>query len=124
MVRLFARVPESTLREWLAFALAACDTADEIALRHFRRDLDLERKPDRTFVTVADQGIERVIRERIRSRYPDHGLVGEEYGTEDGAGAGPAGTSTPSTAPTTSSAACRCSAPCWASSTTVSCRWA
>jgi histidinol-phosphatase len=79
-----ARVPGATLREWLAFALELCDAADEIALHHFRRDLDLERKPDRSFVTVADQGIERVLRERIRSRYGDHGLVGEEYGTEDG----------------------------------------
>ena len=35
-----ARVAEATLREWLAFALDACDAADEIALRHFRRDLD------------------------------------------------------------------------------------
>ena len=82
-----ARVPESTLREWLAFAHEACDAADEIALAHFRRDLDLDRKPDRTFVTVADQGIEREIRSRIRSRYPGHGLVGEEYGTEDGTSA-------------------------------------
>jgi histidinol-phosphatase len=81
-----ARVPEATMREWLAFAHEACDAADAIALEHFRRDLDLERKPDRTFVTVADQGIEREIRSRIRARYPDHGLVGEEYGTEDGAG--------------------------------------
>ena len=81
-----ARVPEATLRDWLAFAHEACDVADEIALRHFRRDLDLERKPDRTFVTVADQGIEREIRSRILTRYPDHGLVGEEYGTEEGVG--------------------------------------
>lgn len=80
-----ARVPEATLREWQEFALAICDEADEIALRHFRRDLDIERKPDRTFVTVADQGIEKVLRERIKARYPDHGLVGEEYGDEDGA---------------------------------------
>jgi histidinol-phosphatase len=80
-----ARAPESTLREWTSFALELCDAADEIALRHFRRDLDIERKPDRTFVTIADQGIERVIREAIRARYPDHGLVGEEYGTEEGA---------------------------------------
>ena len=79
-----ARAPEAQLREWLAFALEACDVADDIARRHFRRDLDLERKPDRTFVTVADQGIEREIRSRILARYPDHGLVGEEYGTEAG----------------------------------------
>ena len=81
-----ARVPDTTLRDWLAFAHEACDVADAIALRHFRRDLDLERKPDRTFVTVADQGIEREIRSRILARYPDHGLVGEEYGTEEGVG--------------------------------------
>ena len=79
-----ARVPEPQLREWLAFALEACDAADTIAMTHFRREIDLERKPDRTFVTVADQGIEREIRSRIQARYPDHGLVGEEYGVEAG----------------------------------------
>jgi histidinol-phosphatase len=79
-----ARVPEAQLRDWLAFALEACDVADAIARRHFRRDLDVERKPDRSFVTVADQGIEREIRSRILARWPDHGLVGEEYGTEAG----------------------------------------
>ena len=82
-----ARAPEAQLREWLDFALAACDAADEIARRHFRRDLDLERKPDRSFVTVADQTIEREIRAGILARWPDHGLVGEEYGEEAGASA-------------------------------------
>jgi histidinol-phosphatase len=79
-----ATAPEPVLREWLAFALDACDTTDRIALEHFRRDIVLERKPDRTFVTVADQGIERELRSRILARYPDHGLVGEEYGVEAG----------------------------------------
>ena len=82
-----ARAPEAQLREWLDFALAACDAADEIARRHFRRDLDLERKPDRSFVTVADQTIEREIRAGILARWPDHGLVGEEYGEAAGASA-------------------------------------
>ncbi len=79
-----ARVPDATLRGWLAFAHEACDTADEIARAHFRRDLDLERKPDRTFVTIADQTVEREIRAGIAARFPGHGLVGEEYGTQDG----------------------------------------
>jgi histidinol-phosphatase len=78
-----ARAPVATLRAWLALALEACDAADATALAHFRRDLVLERKPDRSFVTVADQGIERDLRSRIRTAHPDHGLVGEEYGTED-----------------------------------------
>ena len=72
--------------EWLTFALASADEADRLALEHFRRDLIVETKPDRTFVTQADTAIERLIRERIGRAYPDHGLVGEEYGTEDGAG--------------------------------------
>ncbi len=82
-----ARVPETQLRQWLAFALEACDVADEIALRHFRRDIVIERKPDRSFVTAADQGIEREIRGRIAARFPEHGLIGEEYGTEAGGAA-------------------------------------
>jgi histidinol-phosphatase len=79
-----ARAPEATLRDWLAFAHEACDAADAIARAHFRRDLDLVRKPDRSFVTIADQGVEREIRSRIQARYPGHGLIGEEYGTQDG----------------------------------------
>jgi len=79
-----ARVPESQLREWLDFALAVCDTADATARAHFRRDLDLERKPDRSFVTVADRAIEHELRSRIHDRWPDHGLVGEEYGEAAG----------------------------------------
>jgi histidinol-phosphatase len=50
-------------------------------MAHFRRDVLVERKPDRTYVTAADQAIEREIRARIAAAYPDHGLVGEEYGT-------------------------------------------
>jgi histidinol-phosphatase len=77
---------ESTLDEWLTFALACADAAGAQALEHFRRDLVIETKPDRTFVTQADTAIERTIRGSIHRAYPDHGLVGEEYGTEAGTG--------------------------------------
>jgi histidinol-phosphatase len=80
----WSRASTDELDYWLAFAQSACDAADEIAMRHFRRDPDVMTKPDRSFVTVADQGIERLIRERIAGAFPDHGLVGEEYGTEAG----------------------------------------
>jgi histidinol-phosphatase len=79
-----AAAPEAELERWLALAQAACDEADGIARSTFRRDLRISTKPDRTFVTQADQAIERAIRERIRAAYPDHGLVGEEYGTDAG----------------------------------------
>ncbi len=35
-------------------------------------------------MTQADQAIERLIRDRILAAYPDHGLVGEEYGEAAG----------------------------------------
>jgi len=78
------RVPEADLLAWLELGHAACDAADEIALAHFRRDLIVERKPDRTFVTAADRAIEREIRARIQAAFPGHGLVGEEYGEAAG----------------------------------------
>ena len=71
-------------RAWVDLGLAIADEADAIALRHFRRDLEISTKPDRTFVTQADTAIERMIRKRILAAHPDHGLVGEEYGTEAG----------------------------------------
>ena len=80
----FRRGSDVELQGWVQTALAWCDETDAIALRHFRRDVDVERKPDRSFVTVADTSIERLIRDRIAAKFPKHGVVGEEYGTEAG----------------------------------------
>ncbi len=77
---------EDELRGWVDLALEICDQAEVLTLRHFRRDMVMNRKPDRSWVTEADQAVERVIRERIASVHPDHGLVGEEYGTDAGTG--------------------------------------
>jgi len=78
------RAPDAELDAWLALAHAACDEADATARAAFRRDLEITTKPDRTYVTQADTAIERAIRSRILAAFPDHGLVGEEYGTEAG----------------------------------------
>jgi histidinol-phosphatase len=61
-----------------------CDATDEIALRHFRQNPVTVRKPDRSFVTEADTAVERLIRERIAAAFPDHGVVGEELGSDGG----------------------------------------
>jgi histidinol-phosphatase len=78
------RGDEAELEAWLALAQAACDEADKLARAAFRRDLRIATKPDRTFVTETDTAIERAIRTRIAAAHPDHGLVGEEYGTQAG----------------------------------------
>jgi histidinol-phosphatase len=74
--------PVTELGAALELALAACDEADAIALASFRRSIDIVAKPDATFVTAADTAVEAAIRGRIQARFPDHGLVGEEYGEQ------------------------------------------
>ena len=78
------RGTDAELRGWVEAALGWCDAADELALRHFRANPVTSRKPDRSFVTEADTAVERLIRERIADRFPDHGVVGEELGADGG----------------------------------------
>lgn len=72
----------SELDELVSFALGLADVADAISIRHFRRDMQIEQKPDRTFVTEADTEVERALRERIGERYPTHGILAEEFGDD------------------------------------------
>lgn len=76
------RGTDAELRGWVEAALGWCDDADRIAMASFRRDVAVERKPDTTFVTEADRGIERLLRDRILATFVGHGVVGEEYGTD------------------------------------------
>lgn len=65
-------------------AISAARAAGEIALRHFRTDLTIETKADRSPVTEADRACERRIVEILRDRFPDYGFFGEEFGEETG----------------------------------------
>lgn len=67
------------LEGWLATALRLADDADGMALAVPHLDLDVQAKPDGSFVTHVDQAIERHIRDRIADAYPAHDVVGEEF---------------------------------------------
>ena len=56
--------------------------AGEVARRYFRTALEVHEKPDDTPVTLADREAEAGIREIIADRYPDHGVIGEEQGSD------------------------------------------
>jgi histidinol-phosphatase len=73
--------PNTEVGAALEVGLEAADAADAISLGSFRRSISVETKPDASFVTEADTAVERAIRGRIAARFPDDGLVGEEYGT-------------------------------------------
>ncbi len=66
--------------EFVAFAGELADIARPIVKRYFRTRLDVETKGDESPVTIADREAERAMREAITGRFPDHGIVGEEWG--------------------------------------------
>lgn len=53
-------------------------TAGQVARSYFNQ-VSSRRKADRSFVTDADEAIERQLVAQISARYPDHGILGEEH---------------------------------------------
>src|SRR5574337_794773 len=73
---------QDELQKLLDFAVDAARQAGAITMEDFETALSPERKPDRTFVTAADRKAEERLRALIRQAYPDHGIVGEEFGEQ------------------------------------------
>lgn len=71
------------LDEYLAFALQVALDAGRVALEHYQTGVAVELKADHSPVTRADRGAEQLIREAIARQYPDHSVVGEEYGADN-----------------------------------------
>ena len=68
-------------------AFASASSPEERAARsirkHFRAPgLAVDVKGDQTPVTDADRGAEELLRRRILARFPDHGILAEEFGNE------------------------------------------
>lgn len=64
----------------LQVCLEAVHDAGRLTLAHFGADVEADFKADDTPVTVADRAAEELIRRRLEAAFPDHGIVGEEYG--------------------------------------------
>jgi histidinol-phosphatase len=75
----------SELARYLDFAIDAAWQAGRLTLAHFQTGVEVDTKADDSPVTVADRGAEQLLRTLIGRAFPDHGIVGEEYGA-DGAG--------------------------------------
>ncbi|MGA9043186.1 MAG: inositol monophosphatase family protein [Terriglobales bacterium] len=57
--------------------------AGALLMEYFRQHVAIEYKGDADLVTVADRSSEKLIRERIRSQFPGHDVLGEEEGLVD-----------------------------------------
>lgn len=69
-----------------SFLPAMCDMAREagaLLLTYFQRHIKIEYKGDADLVTAADRASEKLIRERISARWPEHDVLGEEQGLND-----------------------------------------
>jgi histidinol phosphatase-like enzyme (inositol monophosphatase family) len=69
----------------LDFALDAAWQAGRITLGYFQTQVQVERKSDYSPVTIADRESEKKLRTLISDAWPDHGILGEEFGTTDAA---------------------------------------
>jgi myo-inositol-1(or 4)-monophosphatase len=73
-----------TAVDFTSFLEKLATASGETILPFFRTALAVENKKTGGFdpVTAADRAAENAMRSLIRSHFPEHGIVGEEYGSE------------------------------------------
>ncbi|WP_026380349.1 histidinol-phosphatase [Afifella pfennigii] len=72
---------------YLPFLAELADAAAEAVLKHFRVPIEVRHKETTEKagfdpVTEADREAETAMRRLIRARFPEHGILGEEFGSE------------------------------------------
>lgn len=67
-------------RDSLALAHRLADAAGDILQRYWQNMPASEQKADNSPVTAADREVESTLRTAIEATYPDHGIIGEEFG--------------------------------------------
>ncbi len=65
---------------WRDFAIEASREAATLARAMIRAGITADTKANGTVVTDVDHAIERLLREKIGAAYPDHAILGEEFG--------------------------------------------
>jgi myo-inositol-1(or 4)-monophosphatase len=74
-------VPEPLPPLYLATAIEAVTRAGEVQLSRFGTSIRVDKKGAIDLVTEIDLEIEREFRATIAARFPDHGVLGEEFGS-------------------------------------------
>lgn len=70
----------SLINDLKKFSRLLADESGKIILRYYRSDLNVEFKADHSPVTIADKKSEEFMRSLIMKEFPDHGIIGEEFG--------------------------------------------
>ena len=69
--------------EFKKFAKYLSEISGEVIKKYFRTPISIDQKKDDSPVTIADKKAEELMREAILKHYPEHGIVGEEFGVHD-----------------------------------------
>ena len=72
-----------TMQEFKEFAKHLSDVSGKVIKKYFRAGIGFETKADLSPVTIADKKAEEIMREEIMYHYPDHGILGEEFGSHN-----------------------------------------
>ena len=64
-------------------ALSCLKISSKEVMRWFRTNIKVESKSDLSPVTIADRKVEEILRKKISNAYPNHGILGEEFGGEN-----------------------------------------
>jgi myo-inositol-1(or 4)-monophosphatase len=78
-------VDPRALDHWIHAAEAAADVAGAVIRPYFRAGLASELKGDASPVTIADRTAELAMRAVLSERFPDFGILGEEFGLHNAA---------------------------------------
>ena len=68
------------LKKYLNFTIDTAYQAGRLTLRYFQNGVQADFKADDTPVTIADKQAEELIRTRIERHFPQHAIIGEEFG--------------------------------------------
>ena len=64
----------------IAAAEASADAAGAVIRPLFRQGVAADVKSDASPVTIADRNAEQAMRALLAERFPEHGILGEEFG--------------------------------------------
>ncbi len=71
------------LNEYKKFCKSLTKVSGVNIKKYFRNNFSIETKSDDSPVTIADKSTEEKLREIIMKEYPDHGILGEEFGSHN-----------------------------------------
>lgn len=66
--------------QYKSFIKHLAEVSGKLISSYFRTEINIESKQDESPVTVADKKAEEVMRELIYKEFPEHGIIGEEFG--------------------------------------------